>query len=358
MAKTRGMSTPAPSVITPIGDITGGVDTHKDFHVAAAVDSIGRTLGTEKFPATAAGYGELLAWLRGFGPLALIGVEGTGSYGAGLSTHLTGQPHGSQVRVVEVNRPNRQKRRQRGKSDPQDAINAALAALAGEAAATPKPRTGPIESVRVLRTTRRQLIEARTALINTLHALIVTAPATLRESLHGLSTTALITHCAALTTPALPGSGLRGTARTQARDQLAQALLDSTTTVKSPWPGWPPPSPTTTPVSPNSTPAWTPWSAGSHPSPAPSSASAPAAPPNSCSPPATTPTASTAKQPSPTSSAPHHWTAAAAASNTTDSPAPATAKPTQSSTTSSSPDSPTTKPPAPTSKTASAPARR
>ncbi len=91
MAKTRGKST-RPSVITPIGDITGGVDTHKDFHVAAAVDSIGRTLGTEKFPATAAGYGELLAWLRGFGPLALIGVEGTGSYGAGLSTHLTGQP--------------------------------------------------------------------------------------------------------------------------------------------------------------------------------------------------------------------------------------------------------------------------
>ncbi len=86
--------------------------------------------------------------------------------------------------------------------------------------------------MRVLRTTRRQLIEARTALINTLHALIVTAPATLRESLHGLSTTALITHCAALTTPALPASGLRGTARTQARDQLAQALLDSTTTVK------------------------------------------------------------------------------------------------------------------------------
>lgn len=228
MAKTRGKSTPAPSVITPIGDITGGVDTHKDFHVAAAIDSIGRVLGTHKFPADTTGYAALLQWLRGFGPLALIGVEGTGSYGAGLTTHLTGQ----QLRVVEVNRPNRQKRRQRGKSDPQDAINAALAALSGEATATPKPRTGPIESVRVLRTTRRQLIEARTALINTLHALIVTAPAALRESLQDLSTTALITRCAALTIPALPARGLRGQARTQARDQLAQALLDSSTTVK------------------------------------------------------------------------------------------------------------------------------
>jgi transposase len=228
MAKTRGKSARTPSVITPIGDITGGVDTHKDFHVAAAVDSIGRVLGTRKFPATTTGYTTLLAWLRGFGPLALTGVEGTGSYGAGLTHHLTGQ----QVRVVEVNRPNRQKRRQRGKSDPQDAINAALAALSGEATATPKPRTGPVESVRVLRETRGHRTKARTAAINTLHALIVTAPAPLRESPHELSDTALITHCAALPTPDLPAKGLRGPARVTARDQLAHTLLDSQTTVR------------------------------------------------------------------------------------------------------------------------------
>ena len=68
--------------------ITGGVDTHADLHVAAALDSIGGLLGVQEFPATAAGYASLLSWLRGFGILAVAGVEGTGSYGAGLARHL------------------------------------------------------------------------------------------------------------------------------------------------------------------------------------------------------------------------------------------------------------------------------
>lgn len=113
MTKTRNTSTRTPSTITPIGGITGGVDTHKDFHVAAALDSLGRTLGTQKFPATTLGYTELAAWLHEFGPVGTIGVEGTGSYGAGLSVHLT--CHG--LTVIEVNRPNRQKRRRHGKSE-------------------------------------------------------------------------------------------------------------------------------------------------------------------------------------------------------------------------------------------------
>ncbi len=87
--------------------ITGGVDTHLDVHVAAALDSIGGLLGVESFPADAGGYRRLLRWLRGFGTVALVGVEGTGSYGAGLTRHL--QAEG--VRVVEVDRPNRQERR-------------------------------------------------------------------------------------------------------------------------------------------------------------------------------------------------------------------------------------------------------
>jgi transposase len=94
--------------------ITGGVDTHADMHVAAALDSIGGLLGVQEFPATAAGYTELLGWLRSLGNLALAGVEGTGSYGAGLARYLVA----AGVRVVEVDRPDRQDRARQGKSDP------------------------------------------------------------------------------------------------------------------------------------------------------------------------------------------------------------------------------------------------
>jgi transposase len=97
--------------------ITGGVDTHAGMHVAAALDSIGGLLGVQEFPATAAGYASLLSWLRSFGTLAVAGVEGTGSYGAGLARHLAA----AGVRVVEVDRPGRQDRARQGKSDPLDA---------------------------------------------------------------------------------------------------------------------------------------------------------------------------------------------------------------------------------------------
>src|ERR1700684_1537321 len=109
--------------------ITGGVDTHLDVHVAAALDERGALLGVESFPPTGDGYKLLLGWLSDFGPVELVGVEGTGSYGAGLTRHL--QAEG--VRVVEVDRPNRQRRRLKGKSDPQDAITDARSALSGEA---------------------------------------------------------------------------------------------------------------------------------------------------------------------------------------------------------------------------------
>ena len=105
--------------------ITGGVDAHADVHVAAALDPIGGLLGVQEFPATAAGYASLLSWLRSFGTLAVAGVEGTGSYGAGLARHLAA----AGVRVVEVDRPDRQDRARQGKSDPLDAVSAARAAL-------------------------------------------------------------------------------------------------------------------------------------------------------------------------------------------------------------------------------------
>ena len=94
--------------------ITGGVDTHADVHVAAALDAIGGLLGVREFPATTAGYARLLGWLAGFGTVALAGIEGTGSYGAGRARHMAG----AGVRVVEVDRSDRQDRRRQGKSDP------------------------------------------------------------------------------------------------------------------------------------------------------------------------------------------------------------------------------------------------
>jgi transposase len=225
MAKTNTKSS-TQVVIVPVGEITGGVDTHLEFHVAAARDGLGRVLGTQKFPATQTGYADLLAWLTGFGPqVAVVGVEGTGSYGAGLTTYLTHHD----VRVVEVNRPNRQKRRLRGKSDPQDAINAAAAVQAGDATATPKLRTGPIESLRVLRVVRDQLITARTATINALKALIVTAPAHIRETLHGLTVPALIRHCATLPALDLPTPRPGSKTRSQATATLVDHLLNATT---------------------------------------------------------------------------------------------------------------------------------
>ena len=108
--------------------VTGGVDTHADAHVAAAVDDNGGLLGIESFPATEAGYEDLLSWLAGFGEVVRVGVEGTGSWGVGLTRFLTSQD----IEVVEVDRPNRQDRRKQGKSDPSDAVSAARATCRGQ----------------------------------------------------------------------------------------------------------------------------------------------------------------------------------------------------------------------------------
>ena len=126
--------------------VFGGVDTHKDVHVAAAVDAAGRLLGTAEFAADSRGYDQLAGWLESWGAVGRVGVEGTGSYGAGLTRHLTA----AGVEVVEVNRPNRQTRRRRGKTDTVDAETAARAALNGDATAVPKSADGCVEAIRTL----------------------------------------------------------------------------------------------------------------------------------------------------------------------------------------------------------------
>jgi transposase len=143
----------------------------------------GTRVADTEFPATARGYGQLLSWLRSFGRLWAVGVEGTGSYGAGLARHLTEQG----VRVVEVNRPDRRQRRAKGKSDALDAYAAADAVLSGRACATPKLGTGIVEAIRALHTTRAGAVQARTAAMNELRSLLVTAPAEVRDRLRGLA---------------------------------------------------------------------------------------------------------------------------------------------------------------------------
>jgi transposase len=174
--------------------VTGGVDTHADVHVAAALDPIGGLLGVAQFPVSAAGYADLLGWLGGFGTVRLVGIEGTGSYGAGLTRHVTA----AGVRVVEVDRSDRQDRRRQGKSDPLDAVSAARAAQSGRARGAPKGRDGAVEAVRALMVAKRSATGERTRSINQARALVLTGPDELRTRLTRHTAAGLVAEIASL----------------------------------------------------------------------------------------------------------------------------------------------------------------
>ncbi len=174
--------------------VIGGVDTHKDVHVAAVVDEVGKILDTKSFETTEKGHRALLLWLRSFGTLAKVGVEGTGAYGAGLARHLAE----AGIEVLEVNRPNRQARRRRGKSDTVDAEAAARAALNGEAKVVPKSQTSMVESIRALRVAFRSARGSRTRVALQIRDLVVTAPDEVRAALGALSTAERVARCAGL----------------------------------------------------------------------------------------------------------------------------------------------------------------
>lgn len=196
---------------------TIGVDTHGDIHVAAAFTSdLGRPLGHLEIETTPAGYRRLLTWARGLADDVQFGLEGTGSYGAGLARFLGDAGY----TVLEVNRPNRQTRHARGKSDPVDAEAAARAVLSGEATAVAKRDDDRVGMIRSLRVARRSAVKATTQITNQIKALMVNAPVELREQLRFLSGDHLIAAAAALrpgliTTPtaaaklALKGLGQR-----------------------------------------------------------------------------------------------------------------------------------------------------
>jgi transposase len=174
--------------------VIGGIDTHKDVHVAAVLDELGRLLDTRAFATTSHGYRQLHRWLCRHGEVLAVGVEGTGSWGAGLSRHLRARG----LNVIEVNRTNRQTRRRKGKTDTVDAEAAARAVLAGDATVIPKAADGPIEAVRQLRVARAGAMKARTAAANQMHSLTDTAPEELRGRLRSLTTLQRAQLCARL----------------------------------------------------------------------------------------------------------------------------------------------------------------
>ena len=173
--------------------VVGGVDTHKELHVAAIVDQHNRVLGSEYFPTTRHGYKTMLKWMRAFGQLQRVGVECTGSYGAGLLRYL----QRAEVEVLEVTAPDKTDRRKRGKDDTMDAENAAHAAFANIRTVTPKSRDGMVESLRVLIVCRKSAVAARRISLQMIQMNIVSAPDELREVLRKMTRMQLIRTLAA-----------------------------------------------------------------------------------------------------------------------------------------------------------------
>jgi transposase len=180
------MAAQAPTVI-------GGIDTHKDLHTAAVVDAHGAVLGVESFATTRAGYDRLLSWMAGFGALSRVGVESSGSFGAGVTRRLAR----AGIPVLEVAGQERARRRGRGKDDAMDAVAAARAALDDHRVSAARTRTGEVEALRVLRTTRAGAVKARRAALQQLHNTIVEAPEELRDATRGLTRMALLRTVAA-----------------------------------------------------------------------------------------------------------------------------------------------------------------
>lgn len=170
-------------------EVVAGIDTHADTHHLAVIDTAGRQLADAAFPATSAGYAALLAFALSFGRLLRVGIEGTGSYGAGLNRFLQAR----QVLTREVIRPSRQIRRLRGKTDPIDAYAAAASVLADEdQMPVPKTGIGDVEAIRALLVARRSAVKARTVAIVQIKSLLVTAPPALREQAQTLRDDKLI----------------------------------------------------------------------------------------------------------------------------------------------------------------------
>ena len=189
------------------GRVIGGVDTHQDLHTAAVVTLEGKVLGTESFSTTRAGYRAMLAWFRAHGELLRVGVESTGTYGAGIARLLAV----SGVPVLEVTGPDPAARRARGKDDALDAVAAAEAARTGCRVQIAKDRGGAMEALRVLRTTRKTAVKSRRAALQQLHNTVVAAPDEVRDRIRDLTRMRPPPHLCGLEAGcyAIPGPGGR-----------------------------------------------------------------------------------------------------------------------------------------------------
>jgi transposase len=164
--------------------VVGGIDTHKDLHVAAVVDrDDGRLLATKEFSTTRAGHRAVLRWMRDHGDIEAVGIEGTGSYGAGVMRFLTE----AGLTVFEVDRPDRSDRRRRGKSDTVDAEMAARAVISGRRLSAPKSKSGRVEALRVLRLTRAGAIRSRVKALQLLRSHAISAPDEVRDLVRELT---------------------------------------------------------------------------------------------------------------------------------------------------------------------------
>ena len=293
--------------------VTGGVDTHLDLNVAAALDGIGGLLGVEQFPTTTAGNKALLGWLRALGTVVKVGVEGTGSYGAPLARYL----RGAGVEVVEVDRPNRQERRRKGKTDTVDAIEAARAAQGQRQLGAAKTRDGNVEAIRALLVAKRSAKSTKIQSLNQIRHLGFTAPEEIRQSLSGLTSRMVAKQAAAMR----PRAG-------------SDPVPYATKIALRAWAGgsWP-----STPRPPGLTASSTNCSETATRTCSRSTASASTAPPRYWWPPATTPTGSGPSRPGPGCAASPPSKPPLARSSATGSIRAATATPTPPCGTSSSP---------------------
>jgi transposase len=175
----------------PTAVVTGGVDTHKHVHHAAALSARGELLGASEFSTDLAGHQRLLSWLQSFGEVRAVGIEGTGFFGASLTRFL----QGAGLEILDVNRPNRAARRADGKSDRLDAEQAARAVQASTATAIPKDKTGIVEVIRTLRVTRSSAVKAKNRTMNCLHGAVICAPDSLRDELIMLTKRTFVNRC-------------------------------------------------------------------------------------------------------------------------------------------------------------------
>lgn len=175
------MASEAPNIIV-------GIDTHSDTHHVAIINEHGKPLADQEFLTTGSGYRKIVNFITDHGVVLAVGVEGTGSYGADLTRVL----RSFGMNVLEVNRPNRAARRLNGKSDPLDAYQAAKSVLEGRTTSIPKAKDGPVECLRILRAGRSSAMKARTAAINQIKSILVSAPDRLRAKYRGLSSKAML----------------------------------------------------------------------------------------------------------------------------------------------------------------------